>query len=503
MAVPDSSTFRVTGFLIAIAGFILLLTLANLDPENPDVTAMAAVAWLMAALWICEAIPLAATALIPLVAFPLLGIASTKVTATTYINSTIFLFIGGFLIAIAMQRWNLHRRIALTIIGWFGGRPGGMVFGFMVATAFLSMWISNTATTVMMVPIGLAIIYQLEDEWGADRTRTFSISLMIGIAYAASIGGMATLVGTPPNLAFSRIFQISFPALPEITFGQWFMLGLPLTVVLLVLAWLVVTRVAFRPGSAVQVPEDVVRSEKQGLGRMSREEIAVAIVFAATALLWVFRKDLVIGVATVPGWSRLLADPGLVDDGTVAIGMASLLFLIPGQHGKEKTRLLDAGAFSKLPWSIIILFGGGFALAKGFTLSGLSEYLGAQVADLEDVSTVTLIAAVTGGMMALTELTSNTATTEMLLPVLASVAGGLKLDPLYLMVSATLAASCAFMLPVATPPNAIVFGSGRLHVIDMVKAGLWMNLVAWLVISAAVYLFMPLVFPDTGLLRAQ
>lgn len=486
---------RFTGMIIAVTGFVALLLLTDLDAENPGVTAMAAIAWLMAVLWVSEAIPLAATALIPLVAYPLLGIASTKATAATYINSTLFLFIGGFLIAIAMERWNLHRRIALTIIGWFGGRPTGMVLGFMLATAFLSMWISNTATAVMMVPIGLAIIYQMEDEWGAGPVRVFSGSLMIGIAYAASIGGMATLVGTPPNLAFSRIYQITFPGAPEISFGTWFLFGLPLTVVLLLAAWLVVTRIAFRPGRALQVPGDVLQEEKRGLGTMSREEKFVAVIFALTALLWVFRKDLEIGIATVPGWSRLLAEPGLVDDGTVAIGMASLLFLLPGRRAGRKTRLLDAEAFGKLPWSIILLFGGGFALAKGFALSGLSEYAGSLVTGFRDTGTAALVVTVTGGMIGLTELTSNTATTEMLLPVLASVSGGLQIEPLYLMVPATLAASCAFMLPVATPPNAIVFGSGRLHVIDMVRAGIWMNLIAWFVVSLAAWLYLPLVFP--------
>jgi sodium-dependent dicarboxylate transporter 2/3/5 len=457
----------------------------DLDPGNPDVTRMAAVAVLMATWWITDAIPLSATALLPLVLYPVLGIMRTREAAPIYVNSTIFLFIGGFMIAVTMQKWTLHKRIALWIIRRIGGGPARIILGFMIAAGFLSMWISNTATAIMMVPIGLAIVIQMEERLGQAETHPFTVALMLGIAYACSLGGIATLVGTPPNLSFARIFEITFPTAEPIAFGQWLVMAFPITVVLLTTVWLLLTRVFFRFPASFEVDRGVVGREYAALGRISFEERAVLLVFAATALGWVFRKDLVLGVLTIPGWSRLLPNADLIDDATVAVGMAMILFFIPTRSRDATSRMvMGVDVFTKIPWHIVLLFGGGFALAQGFRVTGLSELIGTRFAGLEGVPPLVMTTLICGGLTFLTELTSNTATTEMILPILASVAVAMRANPLLLMIPATLSASCAFMMPVATPPNAIIFGSGRIRIAEMARVGIVLNLIGVLIISS-------------------
>ncbi|MCG8602278.1 MAG: SLC13 family permease [Verrucomicrobiales bacterium] len=490
------------GFWFGIVTFLLLVCFGGLEGENAVVGRMAAIAVLMAIWWITDAVPLAATSLLPLVLYPLLGIMPGKELAPTYINYVIFLFLGGFLIALAMERWNLHRRIALNIISFIGSQPSRLVLGFMIATAFLSMWISNMATATMMLAIGLAVIKQAGEAFGEERTKNLSIALLLGIAYSASIGGMATLVGTPPNLALVRIFELSFPGAGEngyfLSFGQWMIFALPVSLILLTVVWLVLTRLLFRSGNDLKISPDVLQKEKEALGKMSFEEKAVAVVFATTALLWVFRRDLTLGEFVLPGWSALLPFGKYIDDGTIAVTMALTLFLIPSRKADSTTglhrTLLDGSVFAKIPWHIILLFGGGFALAKGFQVSGLSEWVGGHFAGLEGSPTWVVVASLCGGITFLTELTSNTATTEMILPLLASIATAAKIHPLFLMIPATLAASCAFMMPVATPPNALVFGSGKLRVADMVKAGIIINLIAIVVVTGLFLLLGPTVF---------
>ncbi len=313
MPVEASSEATTTGQRIGLllGPILFCVTLfLDLDPSNPGVTGMAAVAVLMATWWITDAIPLSATALLPLVLYPLLGIMKTRECAPIYFNSTIFLFIGGFMIALTMEKWTLHKRIALWIIRRIGGGPSRIILGFMVAAAFLSMWISNTATAIMMVPIAMAIILQLEERFGWSACHPFTVALMLGIAYACSLGGMATLVGTPPNLSFARIFEITFPNAEPIAFGQWLLMAFPITLVLLTVVWLLLTRVFFRFGKTFEVDREVVKREYAALGGISFEERAVLTVFAATAFGWVFRKDLVLGLVTIPGWSRLLPHAG-------------------------------------------------------------------------------------------------------------------------------------------------------------------------------------------------
>ena len=381
-----------------ILGPILFLatSLLDLDPDIPLVGRMAAVSVLMAVWWVTEAIPLAATSLMPVVLFPLLGIMTPAATAPLYFNSTIFLFMGGFIIALAMERWNLHKRIALLVIKTIGGSPSRLVLGFMVAAAFLSMWISNTATAVMMLPVGLSIILKMEEEFGKSSAHKFSVALMLGIAYSASIGGMATLVGTPPNLVFQRVFGLTFPEAPGIPFGSWFIMALPIAAVMLVITWLMLTKALYRPAADLKIDRRMISREYKDLGPVSPEERIVLAVFAITALLWLFRTDISLGFVDIPGWSRLLPDAVTLDDGTVAMIMALLLFFIPTRSEAASARsatLVDTTVFPRLPWGVIILFGGGFALAKGFQVSGLAGYLGGQLVDLARFSPVVMVRA--------------------------------------------------------------------------------------------------------------
>lgn len=499
--------------MLGVAGFLLLM-LFPVDPGNAPASRLAAVALLMAAWWVSDAIPLFATALLPLILFPFLGIMGGRETAPIYFNSTIVLFIGGFMIALTMEKWNLHRRIALAIIHTVGGGPARIVLGFMLAAAFLSMWISNTATAVMMVPIGLAIVLQVEERFGREHTHSFTVALMLGIAYACSIGGLMTLVGTPPNLSFVRIFEILFPDAPHIAFGQWIVLGLPLGGTMLLLAWLTLTHLVYRTPEELTVDRAVVQKERGSLGPISFEEKAVLVVFAATAALWVFRVDLELGIATIPGWSRLIPYPQLIDDGTVAIMMASILFFVPARRGGGNAdqvpgtgqgnqlegggdrgdRVMGPDVIPRLPWDIVLLFGGGFALAAGFQQTGLAQIIGDQFRAVGNLPPFVMILVVCLMLTFLTELTSNTATTEMILPVLAAIAVATETHPLALMIPATISASCAFMMPVATPPNAIIFGSGRLSVGEMARAGIVLNLLGALVIATFVYTIGSVVF---------
>ena len=316
--VPERSRDAVgrrIGLWLGPALFLAIVSFADLQPGQPQVTRMAAVATLMAVWWISEAIPLAATSLLPLVLFPLLGIMEGRQTAPIYVNHVIFLFIGGFMIALAMERWSLHQRIALWIIRLIGGGPSRLVLSFMLASAMLSMWISNTATAIMMLAIGLAIIGELERTLGRERTRPLSTALLLAIAYGASVGGMATLVGTPPNLSLARIFEIIYPAAEPIGFGQWMLVGLPLSAVMLLVIWFLLTRVFFRVSADLRLPREAVLNDYRRLGPLRFAEGVVLVVFLCTALLWVFRKDLQLGGLTVPGWAGLLPFPDLIDDG--------------------------------------------------------------------------------------------------------------------------------------------------------------------------------------------
>lgn len=477
-------TFGLFGGLII---FFSIIFFGDLEPGHPEVTYTLATALLMAIWWITEIVPLAITALIPVILFPLLGVMDGKDVSSTYFNHVIFLFIGGFIVAIAMQKWNLHRRIALKILMYTGISPARILLGFMLSTAFLSMWISNTATTMMMVPILLSIIQKLEENIGQQKLGKYATGLFLGVAYSASIGGIATLVGTPPNLSFTRIFQIMFPAAPEITFANWFAFALPISITLFLVTWAFLYYV-FKPKDKMlsSLDKSTFKNEYKNLGPISFEERIILIDFVALAVLWIFRSDITIGTFKIPGWANIFSNPSYLNDGTVAITMAVLLFFIPSKNEKGK-RLMDWEASKGIPWHIVLLFGGGFALASGFKESGLSMWVGSQLSWVVSIHPIMIIFVIAIMMTFLTELTSNVATVEMLLPVLAGLSVSTEINPLLFMIPATLSASMAFMLPVATPPNAIIFGTGKISIIDMARTGIVLNIIGAIVITLVTY----------------
>jgi sodium-dependent dicarboxylate transporter 2/3/5 len=439
----------------------------------------------MATWWMCESIPIPATSLLPIPLFPLLGITSTQKATAPYANHLIFLFMGGFLIALAMQRWNLHRRIAMNIVKAVGFSPGRLIFGFMVATAALSAFVSNTATAVMMMPIGLAIIAHVIEEGkkeGLDKEIDFSpekfafgLNLMLGIAYAASIGGIATLIGTPPNTVLAGYLQKTYGY--EITFAKWLLVGVPLVVIMLPLCWLWLTKVA-NPMKLRKVPggRDLINYELRQMGAMSAGERWTALVFALTAFAWIFQKQIEV----------IFPNPKLVTDAAIGMTGGLLLFLIPISL-RRNLFVLDWHWASKMPWGVLILFGGGLAMADGFKDTKLADWIGLQVGLLEHAPILLLVIAVTALIIFLTELTSNTATAAMVMPILTAVAIGLGQNPLLLIVPAAIAASCAFMLPVATPPNAIVFGSGYVTIPQMVRSGFGLNILGIVLVVVLTY----------------
>ena len=475
--------------------FMIVLLFVNPQGMGEPARAVLASACWIAAWWITEAIPIAATSLLPIILFPLTGGLDIEAATIPYGQPLIFLFIGGFMIAIAIEKWNLHKRIAMNIIKAVGTGSSRIILGFMAATALLSMWISNTATALMMMPIGLAVIGQLSgfiraQHGDKDSEALFGKGLMLSIAYAASIGGMATLIGTPTNVIFSAIVKQIYNV--DISFSQWMLFGLPIVFILLVICWIYMTRIAF-PLHQLKIPGAKKEIDKQlkALGKISYEEKAVLTVFSATAFCWITRTFIL--NKFIPG----------IDDTVIAIGGAIALFLIPAKSAAGK-KLLDWESAVRLPWGIILLFGGGLSLAAGFKESGLAEWMGSQMSLLEGLAFILILALVIGGVNFLTEVTSNTATASTILPILSGLALAIEVHPFGLMIGACLAASCAFMLPVATPPNAVVFGSGYLHMEDMVRAGIWMNLISILILTLLVYFLLPLlwgvdlqIFPET------
>ncbi|XLS30110.1 SLC13 family permease [Flavobacteriaceae bacterium M23B6Z8] len=442
---------------------------------------LASTAWI-AIWWTLEVVPIAVTALLPIVLFPLTGALDLSTTTSGYGHKYIFLFIGGFILAIAIEKWNLHRRIALNIINLIGTSVKSIILGFMVATAFLSMWISNTATAVMMLPIGMAIVAQLKDNplTPENETKIFGKALMLAIGYSASIGGIATLIGTPPNLVLSGILSDTYNI--EISFLQWMKFGLPISIVLLVICWWYLTRFAFtfKQKSLPGGRSEIQRLRKQ-LGKISYEERSVLIVFALTAFCWMSRDYLL---------KPLLP---AIDDSIIAIFFAILLFLLPVKKAK-RSRILNWEEAVKLPWGILLLYGGGLSLASGFSATGLAAWIGSQLVSIQGVSLFLLILILVAAVNFLTEVTSNLATTSMLLPVIVPVALIFNAHPFVLMVGVTVAASCAFMLPVATPPNAIVFGSGYLRIPDMVKTGVWLNTLSIILVTLVTYFLLPVLW---------
>ena len=465
------------------AAFVVILLFFDPVPDKPEVGRTLAVAAWLALYWLTEAIPLAATALLPVVLFPLLGVMDAQTTAGAYVNDLIFLFIGGFLLAIAMQEWGLHRRIALRIMAAIGKSPSTLLLGVMAATWMISWWVNNTSTTLMMLPIALALSFKLEEQ-SPDVAHTLTPAMLLAVAYAASIGGMATLIGTAPNIIFSRVYSLTFPDAPPVTFLAWMAVAVPVATILggLTFAYL---RARFLRGCTIDVDRDLVRSEQRALGRISFEERTVFAVFLAFVVLIVSRADVVVGSTTLQGWASRIGVDKLVGDGAVAVAAALALFIVPSRS--KPGFVLEAPAIVKLPWDVVILFGGGFALAEAFQASGASQYLGAQLAGLAGAPPLVIILAICTAVAFLSELASNTALAQVVLPVLGSMASVTDLHPLLLMVPATMAASCGFMLPVATPPNAIVFATRRARARDMIRVGLVVDLFGIVVIALVMF----------------
>ena len=459
----------------------------------------AAVCLLMAVWWITEALPLAATSLLPIALFPLLGVLSATEVALAYGDKNIFLFLGGFFIAMSIQKWGLHERIALTIVHKMGTDLRRLVLGFMVATALLSMWISNTATTVMMLPIGLAVGGHVRGTLRGRDGERFASCLLLATAYAASIGGVATLIGTPPNIQLAAMYAEYFPEADALAFLPWVCVGLPFSVVFLPLVWLLLTRVIYRipAGGGGGAAEDVARRLRE-LGPMSRGEKTVMTVTILCALGWVFRRDIDLGAFVIPGWAGFLPGGANIHDSTVAIFFAVLLFAIPVDL-KRREFALDWEWAKKTPWGVLLLFGGGLALAKAFASSGLVLWMGGGFKYLEGLPPLLIIVCVALLLTFLTELTSNLATVSIMLPILAlGAAPTLGVHPLLLMIPAAMSASCAFMLPVATPPNAIVFGSGYIRIGEMFRAGILINLLGVLLVTLVTYFIAIPIFDLTG-----
>ncbi len=493
-----SNNIKSIGLLLGPISFIVILLFFHPEGLGDQARAVFASTVWIAIWWITECIPIAVTSLLPIVLFPLSGALDISTTTSSFGHKYIFLYVGGFMLAIAIERWDLHRRIALNIIKLIGTDIRGIILGFMIGTAFLSMWISNTATSVMMLPIGMAIVSQFQNSplSSEKEVKTFGKALMLSIAYSASIGG------TPPNLLLAGIIDDIYGI--EISFFTWLSFGLPISVTLLFISWTYLTRWAFKftktsfPGGRAEITHQVSQ-----LGRITPEEKSVLMVFTLTGLAWISRPYLQEwAIAYDPGASPGVLAIGIgkvsevisrLDDTVIAVIAGLSLFVIPAS-GRQGRSLITWSEAVKLPWGILFLFGGGLALAEGFKVSGLAQWFGSQLSLLDGVAIIVLLLVVIAGINFLTEITSNLATTAMMLPTLATLALAINVHPYLLMVGATVAASCAFMLPVATPPNAVVFGSGYLKIKDMVRVGLLLNLISILLLTVVTYWLLPILW---------
>jgi len=465
---------------------LFILTLLFFAPSGLSFEARAVLAttlW-VATWWITEAIPIPATSLLPIFLLPITGALNNATVTSAYGDDIIFLFLGGFFIASAMEKWNLHRRIALAIIAFVGTSTQRILLGFMLATAFLSMWVSNTAAVMMMIPMALAITAQvaaaLQDTPEESDIPIFEKALIFGVGYAGTIGGIGTLIGTPPNIILAAQVRELFGV--EISFARWMLIGVPMVAVLLGIAWVYLGRIAF-PMRIKGIPggKALIESERAKLGTISFEERVVAAVFTAAAFLWITRELL---------WSGLVPE---LRDGMIAILAAVVLFIVPVRTA-GRGRILDWKDSKEIPWGILLLFGGGLAIAAGFRETGLSGWLGSQLTVLDSLHLVIIIACATLLILFLTEITSNTATATMILPVVAALALALDIHPFALMIPCAMAANCAFMLPVGTPPNAIIFATEKLTILEMVRVGFIVNLLAAGLIVLTVYFLVPVVF---------
>ncbi|RLL46897.1 SLC13/DASS family transporter [Oceanobacillus piezotolerans] len=475
---------------LILGPLLFALTLLFFHPEglsSEGRLVLASTLWI-ATWWITEAIPIPVTSLLPLILLPLTGSMTGSEVTSAYGNDIIFLFLGGFFIATAMEKWDLHRRIALFIIAVIGTSTQRILLGFMSATAFLSMWVSNTAAVMMMIPMALAITAQVASTLkgkkdGSDLPK-FEKSMIFGVGYAGTIGGFATLIGTPPTIIFAGQVRELFGI--EVSFASWMMFATPLMILILLCTWFYLAKMAFKT-NLKNIPggKELIQDERKKLGKISYEEGVVAAVFIFAAFMWI-SKDFFWS-----GESALIFELPGISDGMIAMAATILLFLIPG---KASPRVLEWADSKDIPWGVLLLFGGGLAIAVGFQSSGLSTWLGEQLTILDGLHIFMIIAGATILIMMLTEITSNTATATMIMPILASLAVAINVHPFALMAPCAIAANCAFMLPVGTPPNAIIFGTGKLKIIEMVRTGFALNVFATALIVLFAYWMLPAVF---------
>ncbi len=481
---PSRAPYQTIGLIAGPLAALLILAFVRVDALSWGATATGAVAVLMAIWWATEAIPVPVTALLPLVLFPLFQVTPFREAAIPFAHPIVYLFLGGFITALAVERCGLHRRIALAIFGAVGAEARGIVGGFMVTAALISMWMSNSSTTMMLLPIALSVVSVMTETVPdlSDRDRrNFGTVVLLGLAYGATIGGMSTLVGTPPNAFLSAFMADTYGT--DIDFARWMMVGVPVTVIMLPVAWLLLTRVLF-PVNFHATPQTSrhLRSLREELGPMTTGEQRTAVIFLVLILGWMFRRQL----ATLPGLDML-------NDSVIAMAAAVALFLVPSGGGQAGA-LLRWSDLDRLPWGILILFGGGLSLAAAVSQTGLAAWIGGQLSALGTVNLVILVLCATALVIFLTELTSNLATAATFLPVMAAIATETGQDPLIFIIPVSLAASCAFMLPVATPPNAIVFSSGYVTIPQMVRAGFVLNLIGVVLLSLVAVFLAPAVF---------
>lgn len=463
------------GFFGGILLFLLILILPTSESLSPAALRVAAVATLMAIWWVTEPIPIPITALLPIALFPGFDVMSVHQVTSAYANHIIFLFLGGFIIALCFERWNLHKRIALHVISLVGNSQKRILLGFMLATALLSMWVSNTATTLMMIPVVIAVVKKID----GSGESIFGMTLMLGVAYAASIGGVATLIGTPPNAILAGVLEQQLNI--DISFYDWMVFAFPLSCVFLAITWFYLCYLQKKEHIIIKpLDKAVISDELSKLGKITAEEKKILGVFIFVALAWIAR-----GLIDIEFFKQ-------IKDSTIAIFGAILLFIIPAKN--RSTRLMDWDTAKKLPWDILLLFGGGFALASGFSETGLTTWIGSQLSFLAGVNILIIILAISLLVIFLTEVTSNTATASLLIPIMVGLSEVMQLPPMYLMATVAISASCAFMLPVATPPNAIVYSSRLVTIQQMARTGFLLNIIGSLLITLFIIKFLPLVF---------
>ncbi|TRX52023.1 DASS family sodium-coupled anion symporter [Fulvivirga sp. M361] len=474
------SSTKVIGFFLGPALFGLLLLIG--EPPNENIWKVMALALWMVTWWVTDAAPIPVTALLPLVLLPYLGIFSVGESTAPYASPIIFLFMGGFMIALGLEKHNLHQRIALNLIRFTGTSGNGIILGFMLATALLSMWISNTATAVMMLPIATSVIQLLLGDQEMNKSnKRFALGLMLSIAYSANIGGTMTIIGTPPNVVMTGYLK-EFADF-EMAFAEWLIIGIPAGTIILTCTYFLITKVLFANGiREIEGSDQLIREKLTSLGSFSKEEKLVTMVFLLTALCWIFKQNI----------NAAFGAP-VLSDATTAMAGGILMFVTPVNFKKNQF-LMKWEDTIKLPWGILILFGGGMCLAKGMEKSGVIQLIGQYVADNSDLGLLSLIAIVTALVLFMTELMSNVALVTIFIPVIIGVANGLDINPLYLVIPATIASSCAFMMPISTPPNAIVFASGHIKIKDMVRAGAILNVLGIIILVIIGKVLVPLVF---------